>query len=175
MKPYRQGKFSRYCSIYATMSAINLLGIKLKAKEWQNLYDHIIMELNNYQLLYDISINGAEQKKLEAIFIYASDFLLKYKKVKLSFKRQYWTSRPLLNVFITDVKQALVDKNAVICCIQSPHFNHYTNINRITKEKLVCFDSCNLKDISLKNIRIEQGGHYQIKYRCVYFLSVKPD
>ncbi len=175
MKPYRQGDFSQCCSIYSTINAIKRLGIKLKTQEWQDLYDYIITELNNYNFLYDTLINGANAKRLETIFVYASDWLKKHKKIKLEFKRQYWSKRPIMETYIDDIKKSLDNKQAVINCINSPHISHYTNISRISKDRLFCFDSCNLKNIELKNIKIEQGGHYQIKYRCVYFLSVQSE
>ena len=35
MKPFKQGIFSRYCSVYSTLNSLQSLGIKLKYQQWQ--------------------------------------------------------------------------------------------------------------------------------------------
>ncbi len=175
MKPFKQGAFSRYCSVYSTLNALKRLGIKLSFNDWQELYDYIISQLNVYDGYFDTGINGALPKRLEGVFVFAREWLNKNQKIKLEYKRQYWGKRPSKDDFICDVKQSLANKHAIIICINSPNFSHYTNISRVTKEKLYCFDSCNIKDIKLKSLSIEKGRHYQIKWRCVYFLSVQTE
>ena len=54
MKAFRQGYFSRYCSVYSTLNALQAMGLKLKYNEWQELYDHLIYGINFVLRIIDI-------------------------------------------------------------------------------------------------------------------------
>ena len=164
MKPFKQGVFSRYCSVYSTLNSLQSLGIKLKYQQWQQLYDY---------LLYEINACGADHKRLEVIFQYASEWLEKHCKLKLVFQRPFWNKRISLNELVECAKQQIADKKAIHLRIRSSLIDHYTVIKRITKDRICFYDSSDLPDIPLKYVSTNDSKKYQICFRQVYFLSLE--
>lgn len=138
MKPFKQGVFSRYCSVYSTLNSLQSLGIKLKYQQWQQLYDYLLYGINYFDALYEINACGADHKRLEVIFQYASEWLEKHCKLKLVFQRPFWNKRISLNELVECAKQQIADKKAIHLRIRSSLIDHYTVIKRITKDR-ICF------------------------------------
>lgn len=173
MKPFKQGVFSRYCSVYSTLNSLQSLGIKLKYQQWQQLYDYLLYGINYFDALYEINACGADHKRLEVIFQYASEWLEKHCKLKLVFQRPFWNKRISLNELVECAKQQIADKKAVHLRIRSSLIDHYTVIKRITKDRICFYDSSDLPDISLKYVSTNDSKKYQICFRQVYFLSLE--
>lgn len=83
MKPFNQGYFSRYCSVYSTLNTLQALGLKLKYKEWQELYNHLIYGISCLDVLFDLNTNGADYRLLEVIFKYANEWLMTNRNQKV--------------------------------------------------------------------------------------------
>ncbi len=173
MKAFRQGYFSRYCSVYSTLNALQALGLKLKYKEWQELYDHLIYGISCLDVLFDLNTNGADYRLLEVVFKYANDWLMTNRNQKFVYHRPFWNKRLTLTEFIDYAKQQSAAGKVTHIRIKSEKIDHYTVIKRITKDKIKFYDSSDLEDILLKNIDTTNCKKYQICLRQVYFLSLE--
>lgn len=173
MKPFNQGYFSRYCSVYSTLNALQALGLKLKYDQWQQLYDHLIYKINNLEVLYEINMCGASHKRLEMIFHYANEWLEQYLHQKLIYARPYWNVKLNLAELTENIKQQALNGKVALIRVKSESIDHYTIIKRITKDKIKFYDSSDLEDILLKNIDTTNSKKDQICLRQVYFLSLE--
>lgn len=173
MRPFKQGVFSRYCSVYSTLNSLQTLGVKLKYPQWQQFYDYLLYGINYFDALYEINTCGADHKRLEVIFQYASEWLEKHCKLKLVFQRPFWNKRISLNELVEYAKWQIADKKAIHLRIRSNHIDHYTVIKRITKDRICFYDSSDLPDIPLKYVSTNDSKKYQICLRQVYFLSLE--
>lgn len=173
MKAFNQGYFSRYCSVYSTLNALQTLGLKLKYNEWQELYDHIIYGVSYFEALYELNSCGASHKRLEMIFHYANEWLTTNCNKKFVYYRPFWNKRLTLTEFIDYVKQQSADGKVTHIRIRSEKIDHYTVIRRITKSQIQFYDSSDLEDIPLKSIDTADFKKYQICLRQVYFLSLE--
>ena len=173
MKPFKQGYFSRYCSVYSTLNALQALGLKLKYNEWQELYDHLIFGISCLDVLFDLNANGADYRLLEVVFKYANEWLTTNCNKKFVYYRPFWNKRLTLTEFIDYAKQQSAEGRVTHIRIRSEKIDHYTVIRRITKDKIKFYDSTGLDDILLKNIDTANSQKYQICLRQVYFLSLE--
>lgn len=173
MKPFNQGYFSRYCSVYSTLNALQALGLKLKYNEWQELYDHIIYGVSYFEALYELNSCGASHKRLEMIFHYANEWLEQYLHQKLIYARPYWNVKLNLAELTENIKQQALNGEVALIRVKSEFIDHYTIVKRITKYKIKFYDSTDLEDILLKNIDTTDCRKYQICLRQVYFLSLE--
>lgn len=173
MHAFNQGDFSRYCSVYSTLNALQALGLKLKYNQWQELYDHLIYGISCLDVLYDVNMSGADYRQLEVVFKYANEWLTNNHNQKFMYYRPFWNKRINLTEFIEFAKQQVVDGKVTHIRIKSEKIDHYTVIKRITKDKITFYDSSELPDIALKNINTNNSCKYQICLRQVYFLSLK--
>lgn len=173
MKPFKQGDFSRYCSVYSTLNSLHALKIKLKSKQWQQLYDHLIYGINYFDALYEINTCGADHKRLEVIFQYANEWLERHCKQRLIIHRPFWNKQLNLAEFIDYAKAQQTIGKVVHIRIKSKVTDHYTVIRHIAKDKICFYDSSDLPDIPLKNIEISHSKKYQICLRQVYLLGLE--
>lgn len=174
MQAFKQGDYSRYCSVYSVLNSLLFSGVKLQYRKWQQLYDHLIYGINYFDALYEINTCGADYKRLEMIFEYAGEWLEENYKQKLVYHRPFWNEKLNLIEFIRYAKQQTSEGKIVHLRIKSRSIDHYTVIKRITKEKICFHDSSDLLDIPLKNINTDKSKKYQICLRQVYFLHLEP-
>ena len=173
MKPFNQGYFSRYCSVYSTLNALQALGLKLKYNEWQELYDHLIFGISCLDVLFDLNANGADYRLLEVVFKYANEWLTTNCHKKFVYYRPFWNKRLTLTEFIDYAKQQSAEGRVTHIRIRSEKIDHYTVIRRITKSQIQFYDSSDLEYIPLKSIDTADFKKYQICLRQVYFLSLE--
>ena len=131
MKPFNQGYFSRYCSVYSTLNALQALGLKLKYNEWQELYDHIIYGVSYFEALYELNSCGASHKRLEMIFHYANEWLEQYLHQKLIYARPYWNVKLNLAELTENIKQQALNAKVALIRVKSEFIDHYTIVKRI--------------------------------------------
>lgn len=173
MKPFKQGKFSRYCSVYSTLNALQAIGLKLKYNEWQELYDYIIFSISCFEALYELNSCGASHKRLEMILHYVNKWLEQHFHQKLIYTRPYWNVKLNLAELTENIKQQALNSKVALIRVKSTVIDHYTIVKRITKDKIQFYDSTGLDDILLKNIDTANSQKYQICLRQVYFLSLE--
>ena len=173
MKPFKQGKFSRYCSVYSTLNALQALGLKLKYNEWQELYDYIIFSISCFEALYELNSCGASHKRLEMILHYTNEWLEQHFHQKLIYTRPYWNVKLNLAELTENIKQQSLNGKVALIRVKGSFIDHYTIVKRITKDKIKFYDSSGLDDILLKNIDTANSQKYQICLRQVYFLSLE--
>ena len=173
MKPFIQGNFSRYCSIYSVLNVLQVLKVKLKYDQWQQLYDHLIYEINDLEALYEINMCGASHKRLEMILHYTNEWLEQHFHQKLIYTRPFWNVQLNLTELTDNIKQQALNGKVALIRIKDSFIDHYTIVKRITKNKIKFYDSADLEDIPLKNIDTTDSKKYQICLRQVYFLSLE--
>ena len=173
MKPFIQGKFSRYCSIYSVLNVLQVLKVKLKYDQWQQLYDYIIFSISCFEALYELNSCGASHKRLEMILHYTNEWLEQHFHQKLIYTRPFWNVRLNLTELTDNIKQQALNSKVALIRVKSTVIDHYTIVKRITKSQIQFYDSTGLDDILLKNIDTANSQKYQICLRQVYFLSLE--
>ena len=177
MKPFNQGYFSRYCSVYSTLNALQALGLKLKYNEWQELYDHLIFGISCLDVLFDLNANGADYRLLEVVFKYANEWLTTNCNKKFVYYRPFWNKRLTLTEFIDYVKQQR--GGIALVCLKTDrlfrNFKNYTLIDEMRKsgqlelhlvqENLVLNKDSKAGDLTILGLNVVMAQNYALSLR----------
>lgn len=172
MRPFKQGKYSRYCSVYSTLNCLQLLGLKLTHEQWQELYDSIIECISRDDELFAMNVAGVDHIRLENIFEFADKFLKKKHKLRLKFERPFWNQKLSLENLISYIQEQQSMNKTVLLRVRSNTFDHYSIFDRIDKTSIKFFDSDSMSSLILGQIATDHSKKHQIMLRQVYVLEL---
>ena len=173
IKPYKQGTLSRYCSVYAVINAVRMLGLELSVNKAQEMYDSILNQLYEYDALNDVVQYGADGARIEQIIQFARDYIKTVYKKELSFIRPFYNNRIFFDKLLEYMQQQREQNKAVIIRIRSADLDHYSVFDGVQGNKLKLFDSDHLPYIKVNDIsHIKDDAKFQLLIRQLYVLKL---
>lgn len=173
IKPYKQGTLSRWCSVYAVINAVRMLGLELPLDKAQEMYDSILDQLYVYDALNDVVQYGADGARIEQIIQFAKDYLKTVYKKELSFIRPFYNNRIFFDKLLDYMQQQREQNKAVIIRIRSADLDHYSVFDGVKGNKLKLFDSDHLPYIKVNDIsHIKDDAKFQLLIRQLYVLEL---
>ncbi len=173
IKPYKQGTLSRYCSVYAVINAVRMLGLELSVNKAQEMYDSILNQLYEYDALNDVVQYGADGARIEQIIQFAKDYLKAVYKQELSFIRPFYNNKLFFDKLLEYMQQQREQNKAVIIRIRSANLDHYSIFDGVQGNKLKLFDSDHLPYIKVNDIsHIKDDAKFQLLIRQLYVLEL---
>lgn len=173
IKPYKQGTLSRYCSVYAVINAVRMLGLELPPHKAQEMYDYILEQLYVYDALNDVVQYGADGARIEQIIQFTKDYLKTVYKKELTFIRPFYNNRIFFDKLLDYMQQQREQNKAVIIRIRSADLDHYSVFDGVKSNKLKLFDSDHLPYIKIKDIsHIKDDAKFQLLIRQLYVLEL---
>lgn len=173
MKAYKQGDFSRWCSVYSIINAMNMLGLELPHKKAQDMYDYILEQLYLYDALNDVAQYGADGTRIEQILQYACDYLKIVYNTELKFDRPFYNCKITFDELLEYMERLREDKKAIIVRIRGSKFDHYSVFDSIQDNKLRLRDSDHLPYVKLNQIsHIKDRTKFQLLTRQLYILEL---
>lgn len=173
IKPYKQGTLSRWCSVYAVINAVRMLGLELPLDKAQEMYDSILDQLYVYDALNDVVQYGADGARIEQIIQFAKDYLKTVYKQELSFIRPFYNNKLFFDKLLEYMQQQREQNKAVIIRIRSTDLDHYSVFDGVKGNKLKLFDSDHLPYIKVNDIsHIKDDTKFQLLIRQLYVLEL---
>lgn len=173
LKPFRQGTLSRWCSVYAVINAVRMLGLELSVNKAQEMYDSILEQLYEYDALNDVVQYGADGARIEQIIQFAKDYLKTVYKKELSFIRPFYNNRIFFDKLLEYMQQQREQNKAIIIRIRSADLDHYSVFDGVQGNKLKLFDSDHLPYIKVNDIsHIKDDAKFQLLIRQLYVLEL---
>lgn len=173
IKPYKQGTLSRYCSVYAVINAVRMLGLELSVNKAQEMYDSILDQLYVYDALNDVVQYGADGARIEQIIQFAKDYLKSAYKKELTFTRPFYNNKLFFDKLLEYMQQQREHNKAVIIRIRSADLDHYSVFDGVQGNKLKLFDSDHLPYIKVNDIsHIKDDAKFQLLIRQLYVLEL---
>ena len=173
IKPYKQGTLSRYCSVYAVINAVRMLGLELSVNKAQEMYDSILDKLYVYDALNDVVQYGADGARIEQIIQFAKDYLKSAYKKELIFTRPFYNNKLFFDKLLEYMQQQREQNKAVIIRIRSVDLDHYSVFDGMKGNKLKLFDSDHLPYIKVNDIsHIKDDAKFQLLIRQLYVLEL---
>ena len=173
IKPYKQGTLSRWCSVYAVINAVRMLGLELSVNKAQEMYDSILEQLYEYDALNDVVQYGADGARIEQIIQFAKDYLKSTYKKELIFTRPFYNNKLFFDKLLEYMQQQREQNKAVIIRIRSADLDHYSIFDGVKGNKLKLFDSDHLPYIKVNDIsHIKDDAKFQLLIRQLYVLEL---
>lgn len=174
IKPYKQGALSRWCSVYAVINAVRMLGLELlPSHKAQDMYDYVSGQLYVYDALNDVVQYGADGARIEQIIQFARDYLKTVYKKELTFIRPFYNNRIFFDKLLDYMQQQREQNKAVIIRIRSADLDHYSVFDGMKGNKLKLFDSDHLPYIKVNDIsHIKDDAKFQLLIRQLYVLEL---
>ena len=173
IKPYKQGTLSRWCSVYAVINAVRMLGLELSVNKAQEMYDSILEQLYEYDALNDVVQYGADGARIEQIIQFAKDYLKSTYKKELIFTRPFYNNKLFFDKLLEYMQQQREQNKAVIIRIRSADLDHYSVFDGVKGNKLKLFDSDHLPYIKVNDIsHIKDDAKFQLLIRQLYVLEL---
>lgn len=173
IKPYKQGTLSRYCSVYAVINAVRMLGLELPVNKAQEMYDYVLEQLYVYDALNDVVQYGADGTRIEQIMQYSRDYIKTVYKKELTFIRPFYNNKLFFDKLLEYMQQQREHNKAVIIRIRSADLDHYSVFDGVQGNKLKLFDSDHLPYIKVNDIsHIKDDAKFQLLIRQLYVLEL---
>ena len=174
IKPYKQGALSRWCSVYAVINAVRMLGLELlPSHKAQDMYDYVSGQLYVYDALNDVVQYGADGARIEQIIQFARDYLKTAYKKELSFTRPFYNNKLFFDKLLEYMQQQRQQNKAIIIRVRSENIDHYTVFDGVKGNKLKLFDSDHLLYIKVNDIsHIKDDAKFQLLIRQLYVLEL---
>lgn len=171
MRPFKQGALDRFCSLYAGINSLVMLGYDLPQKKAQALYDYVIDQLDSYSSFFDVAENGADYKRLEQILTFINDYLKITKQAQIKFMRPFYNNKLTFEEIVNQMEQVKSD-NALIVRVKCKDWDHYSVYKGLSNNKLRFFDSDGMPSINLNSISHKKGEKkYQLMIRQIYCVN----
>lgn len=173
IKPYKQGTLSRYCSVYAVINAVRMMGLELPVNKAQEIYDYVLDQLYVYDALNDVVQYGADGARIEQIIQFARDYLKTVYKKELTFIRPFYNNKLFFDKLLEYMQQQRQQNKAIIIRVRSENIDHYTVFDCVKGNKLKLFDSNHLPYIKVNDIsHIKNDAKFQLLIRQLYVLEL---
>jgi hypothetical protein len=180
MRPFRQGSLDRLCGVYAVVNATQLAlqdYRQMTSGNRQELFEHLIDQLNNDGLLLDAITQGINANTLRTLLRCTANWLLGKYELQLSVQRPFYHAKSFTSeTFANALDMRLRHQHTAAILSLVYYCNHWTVIHNITAKSLVLYDSAGKNRLAQKkvNLRSTHGNAHQllIPLREVFLIQV---
>jgi len=172
LKPYEQGALSSLCGIYSIVNAMRIIR-SLNNDESKAVFEEIVYYLENSKSFAVSLISGISVTVIGSIF---KDVIQDRMNRSIPFQKQpdvrigqFWTE---MKKFI-DEGRAEEEKRVILLSLGGQH-DHWTIAHRITKKRVILFDSIGLRYLDRRNCTTREapsGRRHLIHPTQTYFLK----
>lgn len=166
IRPYKQGYLDCLCSLYSTVNALKLAGVKMTTKQAQAVIENVAEELGAKRFM-KIFTEGADGRTLNGLLKRFNNVVNRYFDVCFTVQCPYKGKR----IQLDDLLSELTGKVALMRVVGSD-FDHYTVFKEVVDGRICFFDSDRLSSIPVDKTATDKSLAYHIVTNQIYLLEV---